>query len=84
MMGSSVTQQAATQNAELKSALDPRLEHMMGILALQPTELKDTLISKSKEKLDPVTTTKQRVEAFSRFKKPWVDIQQPISRISKI
>ena len=78
-----VTDVTATQNAKFKSFLGPWLESEMGILVLQLTELKDTLISKSKEKLDLVTTNKQRVEVFSRFKKLWVDIQQPISRILK-
>ena len=53
------TDMATTQNAKLKSALGPWLEPVMGILAFQLTELKDTLISKSKEKLDLVATTKQ-------------------------
>ena len=56
--GVAATDVAATQNAKLKSTLGPQLEPMIGIFALQPTELKDTLISKSKEILDIVTTIK--------------------------
>lgn len=64
---------------DLSAALGARLAPMKEILALQPDELKGTLISKSKEMLDLVTTIRQRQETFGRFSQPWINpkTQQP-------
>ena len=52
----------------------------MGLLELQPAELKDPLISLSCEMLKIVATIKQRTEAHLRFSRPMADpkTNQPI------
>ena len=51
----------------LTSTLGPRLAPMIGILALQPTELNEPLISKSKEMLKTIASIQQQIESSRRF-----------------
>ena len=57
----------------LTSTLGPRLAPMIGILASQPTELNEPLISKSKEMLKLIATIQQRIESSRRFDTQVVD-----------
>ena len=71
--GSAAPPIKASPHANLLKSLGPRLEPMMGVLASQPKELQEAIISQSKEMLDLATTIMQREESFKRFTAPWVD-----------
>ena len=58
---------------KLKAALGDRLSSMTGVLASQPAELIDYIISSSKEMLDLAITIRQRTEALNKHEKPMVD-----------
>lgn len=52
------------------SLLDKRLLPIKDVLALQPTQLKDTTITASTEMLDFLATIRQREKSHARFDKP--------------
>ena len=52
------------------SLLDKRLLPIKDVLALQPTQLKDTTITASTEMLDILATIRQREKSHARFDKP--------------
>ena len=55
------------------ATLDPRLLYIQGVLASQPEQLRDTIISKSLEMLDLRANIKQREENLRRFDQPLKD-----------
>ena len=71
--GSAAGAPTLSDEEKLKSALGSRLEPLMGILATQPTELSNSIISKSKEMLALVTAIRQRVESSKAFDSPPID-----------
>jgi hypothetical protein len=74
------TASTAILPSELKSALGSRLQPIMGVLASQPAELKEPLISLSCEMLKLIGTIKQRAEAHLRYTRLMADpkTNQPV------
>ena len=71
---------AAAASTDLASTLGPRLKPIKDLLAMQPTELKGTILNQSTEMLDLCTemldlrtTIRQQMKSRACFKKPSTD-----------